>query len=76
MTYTDVRALESVETFDSKVCCALQLPLFDNSKAREELGLDFTDIKQTAQDMAASLLELGVLKRLPGAPVSGFYSKL
>lgn len=55
---------------------AAQLPHFDNSKAREELGLDFTDVRQSAQDMAASLLELRVVKAQPGAPVSKFYSKL
>ena len=54
----------------------LQLPRFDNSKARRELGLDFIDIRQSAQDMAASLLELKVVKALPGAPVSKYYSKL
>ena len=57
-------------------CPAVQLPHFDSSKAREELGLDFIDVRQSAQDMAASLLELGVVKARPGAPVSQFYSKL
>ena len=34
-------------------------------------------LRQTAQDMAASLTELGIVKRLPGAPPSPqFYSKL
>ena len=55
---------------------AAQLPRFDNRKARKELGLDFMDIRQSAQDMAASLLELGLVKARPGAPVSQFYSKL
>ncbi|CAL5224580.1 g7286 [Coccomyxa viridis] len=57
-------------------CTVGKLPHFDNSKAREELGLDFTDVRQSAQDMAASLLELRVVKAQPGAPVSKFYSKL
>ena len=54
----------------------VQLPKFDNSKARNELGLDFINIRQTAQDMAASLLDLGVVKRLPGAPKPDLYSRL
>ena len=54
----------------------LQLPHFDNSKARKELGLDFMNVRQSAQDMAASLLELGVVKALPRVPLSNFYSKL
>jgi len=32
--------------------------------------------RSAAQDMAASLLELGLVKRLPGAPVSNFYPHL
>ena len=54
----------------------LQLPKFDNSKAREELGLEFMSVRRSVQDMAASLLELGVVKRLPEAPKSNFYSRL
>lgn len=53
------------------------MPQFDTTKVRTELDLDFFDVRKTAQDMAASLLELGILKRLPGAPnKSHFYSKL
>lgn len=53
------------------------MPHFDTTKVKKDLGLDFMDVRKTAQDMAASLLELGVLKRLPGAPQpSHFYSKL
>jgi hypothetical protein len=53
------------------------VPQFDNSKAKKELGLNFMDVRRTAQDMAASLLELGIVKRLPGAPKpSHFYSRL
>ena len=56
---------------------AMQVPQFDTTKARTELGLEFIDIRQTAQDMAASLIELGIIKRLPGAPMGPpFYSKL
>lgn len=54
----------------------VQMPQFDNSRARKDLGLDFIDIGRSVQDMAASLLELQVVKALPGAPVSSFYSKL
>ena len=54
----------------------VQMPHFDNSKAQKELGLDFIDIGRSVQDMAASLLELKLVKALPGAPVSNFYSKL
>ena len=54
----------------------MQLPRFDASKARKELGLDFINIRQTAQDMAASLLELRVIKRLPGAPKPDLHSRL
>ena len=50
-----------------------QVPQFDCSKAKLELGLTFMDVRQTAQDMAAALLELGLVKRLPGAPVGKFY---
>ena len=57
-------------------CVHMQLPRFDASKARKELGLDFIDIRQTAQEMAASLLELGVIKRLPGAPKPDLHSRL
>ena len=54
----------------------MQLPKFDTSKAHKELGLDFIRIRQTAQDMAASLLGLGIVKRLPGVPKSDVYSRL
>ena len=49
------------------------MPQFDCSKAKRELGLTFMDVRQTAQDMAAALLELRLVKRLPGAPVGNFY---
>jgi hypothetical protein len=56
---------------------AAQLPQFDTRKVREELGLEYMDVRDTAQDMAASLIELGIIKRLPGAPKGPtFYSKL
>ncbi len=55
----------------------VQVPQFDTTKARTELGLEYIDVRQTAQDMAASLIELGVIKHLPGAPTRPlFYSKL
>ena len=54
----------------------MQLPRFDASKARKELGLDFINIRQTAQDMAATFLELGIIKRLPGAPKPDLHSRL
>lgn len=52
-----VTALPTVSALGSRGSCmavtkdaengtALQLPHFDNSKAREELGLDFMDIRQ------------------------------
>jgi hypothetical protein len=47
-----------------------KLPLFDCSKVKKELGLDFIDIRKTAQDMAQSLIDMGILPRLPGAPAS------
>ena len=54
----------------------MQLPRFDTSKVRKELGLDFINIRQTAQDMAASFLELGIIKRFPGAPKPDLHSRL
>ena len=58
-------------------CWAAQLPQFDTRKVREELGLQYMDVRDTAQDMAASMIELGIIKRLPGAPQGPtFYSKL
>ena len=55
---------------------AAQVPQFDCSKARRELGLTFIDVQRTAQDMAAALLELELVRRLPGAPVGSFYPTL
>ena len=55
---------------------AAQVPQFDCSKARRELGLTFMDVRRTAQDMAAALLELGLVRKLPGAPVGAFYPAL
>ena len=55
---------------------AAQVPQFDCSKARRELGLTFMDVRRTAQDMAAALLELELVRRLPGAPVGSFYPAL
>jgi hypothetical protein len=37
-------------------------PQFDCSKARLELGLDFISMRQSANDMAERLLELGIVK--------------
>ncbi|KAK9839285.1 hypothetical protein WJX81_005644 [Elliptochloris bilobata] len=53
-----------------------KVPHFDCSKAKRELGLTFMDTRRTAQDMAAALLELGLVRRLPGAPVGSFYLAL
>ncbi|CAL8464641.1 g4176 [Coccomyxa elongata] len=67
------------KVFDKELlrCTVGKVPHFDTSKVKTDLGLDFMDVRKTAQDMAASLLELGVVKRLPGAPrPSKFYSKL
>ena len=52
------------------------MPQFDCSRARRELGLTFMDMRRTAQDMAAALLELGLVRTLPGAPVGSFYPAL
>jgi hypothetical protein len=52
------------------LCCVSlgKMPHFDTSKARAELGLDFFPVRKSAQDMAASLIALGIVPRLPGAP--------
>ena len=51
-------------------------PQYDTSKVVADLGLEFLPLKQTAVDMAASMVEYGILPRLPGAPAGGVAAKL
>lgn len=52
------------------------VPRLDASKSVADLGLDYIDVKRTARDMAASLIDLGIVKRLPGAPEAAAASRL
>lgn len=45
-----------------------KMPIFDCSKVKKELGLDFLPMRKSAQDMAAALIQLGIVPKLPGAP--------
>jgi len=49
-----------------------KVPHFDVGPAASDLGLvSYLPLKRTAVDMAASLVDLGIVPRLPGAPGSG-----
>ena len=46
-----------------------KVPRFDVGPAAADLGLaSYLPLKATAIDMAASLVDLGIVPRLPGAP--------
>ena len=48
----------------------MQVFALDTTKARTVLGMQFTDVHQTAQDMAASLIKFKLVKREQGLPVA------
>lgn len=43
-----------------------RVPRYDTSKVTADLGLQFMPVKQTAVDMAASLIDMGIVKRVGG----------
>ena len=52
------------------------VPRLDASKGVADLGLTYIPVGDTARDMAAALIDMGVVRRLPGAPESGAASRL
>ena len=48
-----------------------RVPAFDTSKTVADLGLRFAPVKTTAVDMAASLIESGIVKRVGGGGGEG-----
>jgi len=49
-----------------------KVPHFDVGPAASDLGLaSYLPLKATAVDMAAALVDLGIVPRLPGAPGGG-----
>jgi hypothetical protein len=52
------------------------VPRLDASKGVADLGLTYIPVGDTARDMAAALIDMGVVRRLPGAPELGAASRL
>ena len=49
----------------------LQVPHFDTSRAERDMGMGgYISIRESVQDMAASLLAFKLVATLPGAPQS------
>eukprot|EP00884_Botryococcus_braunii_P012623 jgi/Botrbrau1/21361/Bobra.0184s0067.1 len=49
-------------------CTYNKVPIFDTSKARRELGIEFFPVKKSMLDMTAALVKQGVVKLPPLAP--------
>lgn len=49
-------------------CTYNKIPIFDTSKARKELGMEFFSVKKTMLDMTAALVKQGVVRLPPAAP--------